>query len=156
MPLLQAQLVQPDVGDHPRGIDLSLLGQLVLDDPFDRLGGDPQASGDFLRRAADQRSEHESLEAVGVGDLLALEGGDEVLAVAATPTSVEGGLVDPEAGLPPDVEVADRLGCRLELDVGPLLVRAALTAAELGQRPSDLEAVALLMALVGGDLDTWR
>ena len=132
------------------------LVQLVLDDPFHRLGGDPQASGDVLRGAADQRSKHELLEAVGVGDVLALERRDDVLAVVAPPTAVEGGLVDPEAGLPPDVEVANRLGCRLELDVGPLLVRAALTAAAIGQGPSDLEAVALLMALVRGDLDTWR
>jgi len=80
------------------------------------------------------------LEAVGVGDLLALERRDDVLAVVATPTAVEGGLVDPEAGLPPDVEVADRLGCRLELDAGPLLVPAAFAAAEFGDLPGSVPA----------------
>ena len=33
MPLLQAQFIQPNVGDHTLGIDLSILGQLILDDP---------------------------------------------------------------------------------------------------------------------------
>ena len=33
MPLLQAQFIQPNVGDHTLGIDLSILGQLILDYP---------------------------------------------------------------------------------------------------------------------------
>ena len=49
------------------GIDPAILGQLVLDDPFHRLGRDPQAAGHVLGGAADQRPEHELLEAVGVG-----------------------------------------------------------------------------------------
>jgi hypothetical protein len=75
-----------------------------------------------------------------------------VLAVAAPPTAVEGGLVDPGAGLAPDIEVADRLGGRLELDVGSVVMPAAFAAAALGQRPADLEAVAVLMAFLPGDL----
>ena len=95
------------------------------------------------------------LEAVGVRDILAFERGDEVLPVGAASTAVEGGLVDPEAGLPPDVEVADRLGCGLELDVGAILMPAALATAVFGQGSADLEAVAVLVALVRSDLDTW-
>jgi len=90
MPLLQAQFIQPDVGDHAPGIDPSILGQLILDDPVDRLGRDPQATGDLLRRAADQRAEHELLEAIRIGHVLALERGDDVLAVVTPRAAVEG------------------------------------------------------------------
>ena len=75
-----------------------------------------------------------------------------MLPVIAPGTAVEGGLIDPEAGLAPDIEVADRLGDRLELDVGAILMPAAFAAATLGQGPADLKAVALLMALIRGDL----
>ena len=57
------------------GIDLSILGQLILDDPVYRLGRDSQATGNLLRRAADQRAEHELLEAISVGYVLAFERG---------------------------------------------------------------------------------
>ena len=33
MPLLQAQFIQPNVGDHTLGIDLSILGQLIRVQP---------------------------------------------------------------------------------------------------------------------------
>src|SRR5512135_1426756 len=65
---------------------------------------------------------------------------------------MEGGLVDPEAGLAPDVQVADGLRGRLELDVGAILMPAPLTATAFGQGPADLEAVAVLVALIPGDL----
>src|SRR5947208_2065230 len=81
-----------------------------LADPLHRLRGDPQPAGGVLGRTADQRAEHESLEAVGVGGLFPLERRDGVLAVVAPRTAMEGGRVDPEAGLAPDVEVPDRLG----------------------------------------------
>jgi hypothetical protein len=152
--LLQAQFVQADVGDHPLGIDPAPLGQLILDNPFDRLGRDPQAAGDVLGRTADQGPQHELLEAEGVGRVLALEGGDEVLTVVAASTAVEGGLVDPEAGLAPDVEVADGLGGCLVLDVGAILMAAPIAAAASGQGPADLEAVSILVAFIPGDLHT--
>ena len=93
------------------GIDLLGLGvgQLVADDQADRLGGDAQPAGDFLLVAADQQPQHLLLEAVGVAGVLALEGRDQVLAVVAPGAAVEGGLVDPEAGLAPEVQVADHL-----------------------------------------------
>ena len=134
------------------GVDHAILGQLVLDDPLHRLGGDPQAAGHVLGRAADQRPEHELLEAEGVGRVLPLERGDDVLAVVAPRTAMEGGLVDPEAGLAPDVEVPDGLGGRLELDVGAILMPAPLAAAAFGQGPADLEAVSVLVAFIPGDL----
>src|SRR5512147_837634 len=89
VPLLQAQFIQADVGDHALGIDPAILGPLVLDDPLHRLGGDPQAAGHVLGRAADERSEHELLEAGGVGRVFPLERGDDVLAVVAPGTAVE-------------------------------------------------------------------
>lgn len=55
MPLLQAQFIQPNIGNHTVGVDLSVLGQLILDDPFHRLGRDSQPARDLLSRAADQR-----------------------------------------------------------------------------------------------------
>ena len=132
MPLLQAQFVQADVGDDPLGIDLALLGQLILHDPFHRLGRDPQAAGDVLRRAPDQGSEHKLLEAVGVGDVFALERGDDVLAVVAASTAVEGSLVNPKARLVPDRKVPNGLRGGFELDLGTLLVPAFFTPAPLG------------------------
>ena len=79
-----------------------------------------------------------------------------MLAVVTASTTVKGGLVDPEAGLPPDIEVTDRLGCRLELDVRPFFVPTPRAAAAFGEWPADLETVAILIALVGVDLHTWR
>ena len=101
MPLLQAQFIQPNVGDHTLGIDLSILGQLILDDPVYRLGRDSQATGNLLRRAADQRAEHELLEAISVGYVLAFEWGDNVLPVVALRTAMEGSLVNPESRAAP-------------------------------------------------------
>src|SRR5271157_2584945 len=122
MPLPQAQFIQPNVGDHTLGIDLSILGQLILDDPVYRLGRDSQATGNLLRRAADQRAEHELLEAISVGYVLAFERGDNVLPVVTPRTAMEGSLVNPETGLLPQVEVPDRLGACFELDVGDVVV----------------------------------
>jgi hypothetical protein len=64
MPLLEAQFIQADVGDHPLGVDPAILGQLVLHDAFHGLGGDAQAAGDILRRAADERPQDELFEAI--------------------------------------------------------------------------------------------
>src|SRR5262249_54451246 len=74
--------------------------------------------------------------------------------VVAAGTAVEGRLVDPEAGLAPDVEVADGLRGRLGFDVGAILVPAPLAEAAFGQGPADLEAVPILVALIAGDLHT--
>ena len=120
---------------------------------FDHLGRDAQPAGHLLGGATDQRPEHELLEAIGVGDILALERRDDVLPVIAPATAVEGSLVDPEAGLVPDVEIADDLGRRLEFNVGGVLMPAALTAAAFGQGPTDLEAMSVLVAFIPGDLD---
>src|SRR5512147_1385499 len=152
----QAQFIQADVGDHPLRIDHAILGQLVLDDPLHGLGGDPQSAGDILGRAADQRPEHELLEAVGVGRVFPLERRDDVLAVVAPRTAVEGSLVDPEAGLAPDVQIPNGLRGCLELDVSPILVPAPLAAAAFGQGPTDLEAVSILVAFIPGDLHAGR
>src|SRR5512135_2186255 len=152
MPLLQAQFIQPNVGDHTLGIDLSILGQLILDDPVYRLGRDSQATGNLLRRAADQRAEHELLKAISRGDVLAFERGDNVLPVVTPRTAVEGSLVNPETGLLPKVEVSNRLGSRLELDVGDIVMTTFFTAASCGQGPPHLQAMAILIPLVTADL----
>src|SRR5271157_3463674 len=151
MPLLQAQFIQPNVGDHTLGIDLSILGQLILDDPVYRLGRDSQATGNLLRRAADQRTEHELLEAISVGYVLAFERGDNVLPVVTPRTAMEGSLVNPETGLLPQVEVPDRLGACFELDVGDVVVATFFTTASCGQGPPHLQAMAVLIPLVTGD-----
>src|SRR3954454_811511 len=77
---------------------------------------------------------------------------DDVLPVIAPGTAMERGLIDPEAGLVPDVEIADDLGRGLELDMGGVLMSAALTAAAFGQGPTDLEAMSVLVAFIPGDL----
>jgi hypothetical protein len=64
---------------------------------------------------------------------------------------VEGRLLDPEAGLTPDVQVPDDLDRVLELQVCLVFAAAAVAAAVLRQRPGDLEAVAVGVALLGGD-----
>ena len=75
-----------------------------------------------------------------------------MLTVITPRTAVEGGLVDPEAGLPPGVEVADRLGRRLVVDVGAIFLSAPLATAAFGQGPADLKAVSVLRAVIPGDL----
>ena len=55
-----------------------------------------------------------------------------MLAVVAPSRAMERGLIDPEAGLIPDVAVPDHLGRCLEFDVGGVLMSAALAAAALG------------------------
>src|SRR5205085_10136068 len=131
MPLLEAQLVDADIRDPSLRIDLLGLGirQLVADDQPDHLGGDTQASGHLLFAAADQQAQHLLLEAVGVAGVLALKGRDEELPVVAPRAAAEGGLVDPEAGLPPQVQVADYLEPLAELDGGLVFAAAAVAAA---------------------------
>ena len=132
MPFLQAQLIQPNIGDHTVGVDLSVLGQLILDDPFHRLGRDSQPARDLLSRTADQRPQYELLEAVCIGHVFAFEWWNDVLAVIASPTAMEGSLIDPKRGLVPDVEIPNDRGRRFELDVGGLLVTTFFTLAPLG------------------------
>jgi hypothetical protein len=156
MPLLQAQFVQTDVGDDPLGIDLTLLGQLIGHDPFHRLGRNPQATSNVLRRAPDQGPEHKLLEAVGVDDVFALERGDNVLAVVAASTAMEGRLVNPKAWLVPDRKVPNGLRSSFELDLGALLVPTFFTPAPLGQGPTHLETMAILKPVVADDLHSRR
>ena len=70
--------------------------------------------------------------------------------------AVEGRLVDEEAGLAPDVELADDLGGVPVLDAGVLLAMTAVAAAAVGERPGDLKAVAVADALVVGNRDVRR
>jgi hypothetical protein len=158
VPLLQAQLVDPDVMDHPLGIDLLGLGvgQLVADDQADRLGGNAQPPRDFLLIAPDERSQHLLLEAVGVAGVFAFEGRDQVLAVVAPGAAVEDGLVDPEAGLAPEVQVAYDLDGVLDLQVGVVFLAAGIATTAGGPGPGDFEAVSFAVALVGGEGDARR
>jgi hypothetical protein len=153
VPLLQAQLVNADVLDHPPGIDLLGLGvgELVADDQADRLRRDPDPPSDVLLVAADQRPEHVPLEAEGVADVPALERRDQVLAVVARGAAVEGRLVDPEAGLAPEVQIPHHLHGLLDLDTGSFRPMAVVTAAVGRPRPGHLNAVAGAVAVVGGD-----
>ena len=157
VPLLEAQLVDADIVDRPLGIDLLGPGvcELVADDPADRLRREAQPPGHVLLVAADERPQDVLLEAEGVADIAAFEGRDQVLAVAAEGAAVEGGLVGPEAGLPPDVEIAHHLDRVLGFDAGVLLMAAAVAKAALGPGPIDLEAVAVAVAVVAGDGHAW-
>jgi hypothetical protein len=150
VPLLQAQLVDAHVGDDPRRIDRlgAGVGELVADDQLDHLGGDAEPAGHLGDVAADQERQHMLLEAEGVAGVLALERRDEGLAAVTVRAAVEGGLVDPEAGLAPDVEVADDLHAVLGLQLGGVLLAAAVAADAAGQGPGHFEAVALAVALV--------
>jgi hypothetical protein len=153
VPLLQAQLVDAHVRDHAPGVDLFGLGvgHLVADDQADGLRRNPQSPRDFLLVAADQRPEHVLLEAEGVADVAPLERRDQVLAVVAEGAAVEGGLVDPEAGLAPEVEIPHHVHGLLDLNVGLGLPAAAVAAAAGRPGPGNLEAVAVTVAVVGGD-----
>ena len=106
--------------------------------------------------AADQRAEHELLEAISVGYVLAFERGDNVLPVVTPRTAMEGSLVNPETGLLPQVEVPDRLGDCFELDVGDVVVATFFTTASCGQGPPHLQAMAVLIPLVTGDFHPGR
>ena len=158
MPLLQAYLIDADIRDRPLRIDLLGVGirQLVADDQRDHLRGNAQPPGHLLFVAADQQAEYLLLKAVGVAGVLALEGRDEELPVVAVRAAAERGLVDPEAGLPPQVQVPDHGDPFAELGVGLVLAAAAVAAAAVGQRPGDFKAVAVGMAVVGGDGDAGR
>jgi hypothetical protein len=158
VPLLEAQFIDAHVRDDPPGIDPAGpgVGQLVPDDQPDRLRRHAEPTGDLLLGAADQRPQDVLLEAAGIADLPPLEGRDEVLTVTAVGAAVEGGLIDPEAGLAPEVQIPDHLGTALALDAGVVLAAAAVAAAALRPRPSDLEAVAVAVAVVGGDGDAGR
>ena len=67
-----------------------------------------------------------------------------------------GGLIDPEAGLSPEVEVPDDLHFVRVLEVRLILAVAAVTEAAVGQRPGDFQAVALATAFVAGDGNAGR
>src|SRR2546429_524688 len=82
-----------------------------------------------------------TLDEIGVGDVLAFEGGQEVLASAAVGAVMAGRLVDPETGLPPDIEVAHRVERRLGIQAGGFFVATALAAALIWQGPGDMEGV---------------
>src|SRR5262249_15780619 len=132
------------------------IGQLVAGDQADGLGGDAQAPGHFFLVAADEQPEDVLLKAVGVAGVLALEGRDHVLTVGARRAALEHRLIDPEAGLAPEVEVANDLRAVAELEVGLVVPSAGVTATALGQEPRDFKAVAVTAALVGGDGDPGR
>jgi hypothetical protein len=151
--LLEAQLVDADIVDRPLLIDLLGPGvrQLVADDPADRLGRDAQPPGHLLLTAADERPQDVLLKADGVANIPALEGRDQMLAVAAEGAAVEGGLVHPEAGLAPDVQIPHHLDRVLGLDAGVLVPATAVAAAAVGPGPGDLEAVAVAVAVVARD-----
>jgi hypothetical protein len=155
VPLLQAQLVDPDVGDHPLGIDLLVrrVGQLVTDDPPDGLGRDAQPAGHVLLRAADERPQDMLLEPEGVAGVPPLERRDQVLPAAAVRAAVVGRLVHPEGGLAPDVQIPDHLGGVLDLDAGVGRAAAPVTPATGRPRPVHLESVPIVVAFVSGDGD---
>ena len=72
-------------------------------------------------------------------------------------TAEERGVVDPEAGLAPDIQVSHDLGRRvLHFDRGRRFLFASHTPTPLGPRPIDLEAVAVGVAFVRGEGDTRR
>src|ERR1051325_950558 len=66
---------------------------------------------------------------------------------------VQGRLEDPEAGLTPDVQVADDIEGGLVFQAGRPLVGAAVTAAAVGQGPDDVEGMAVAVALVLTNFD---
>jgi hypothetical protein len=158
VPLLQAQLVDPDVRHDPFGGDLLSLGvrQLVTNDQGDGFGRDAEPAGDVRLGAADQRPQDVLLEPVGVAHVPPLERRDQVLAVVAERAPVEGGRVDPEAGLAPDVQVSDDLHRPLVLDPGRLVPAAAGTPVVGGERPGDLEAMAFPIPVIARDRHTVR
>jgi hypothetical protein len=94
------------------------------------------------------------LEAVSIADVPALEGRDEVLSMVAERTTMEGGLVDPEAGLAPDVQVPHDLDGFFDLEAGLFCPATVVAAATGGPGPGDFKAVAVAVALVGGDGDS--
>jgi hypothetical protein len=96
------------------------------------------------------------LEAVGVSDIPAFEGREQVLAVVAPGVAVEDSLVDAKTGVAPEVQVAYDLHGVLDLQLGVVFFTAGVASAVGGPRPGDFKAVAVTVALVGCDGDARR
>jgi hypothetical protein len=91
------------------------------------------------------------LEAVSVSNILAFERGNQMLAVVAVGTAMVNRLIDPKAGLPPNVQVADHECPILILQVSLVFVMTTLTATTTRQRPGDFKTVAGAITLIRGD-----
>src|SRR5207247_8670763 len=75
----------------------------------------------------------------------------QVLPMVAATAAMKARTIDPEARLPPKIQVADHLYRVLEFQMRGLFVLAAVAAAAIGQRPMHRKAVTIVHALVTAD-----
>ena len=157
VPLLEADLVQAKADDEPLRVHFfgSLVGDLVGHNEGDGLCGNPQTLSDLFFRAADEASQNVSLEAIGVGHVLALEGRQQVLASAAVGTMMPRRLIDPETRLTPEIEVPHRVERFLGLQAQRLVVPATVAAAVVRQGPGDMESMAVAVPLILQEFDVF-
>jgi hypothetical protein len=73
----------------------------------------------------------------------------------AVRTAVEDRLVDPEAGLAPEVQIPDDLHGLLHFELGLLFATTVVTVAADWPGPGNFKAVAVPVALVSRDSDAF-
>ena len=88
------------------------------------------------------------LEGIGIAGVLTLERRDEILAMMAAWAAVKDPLLDPEAGLVPDLQVPHDALFAVLFEMGLDFMAATLTPATLRPGPGDFEAVAVAQAFV--------
>ena len=154
VPLLEADLIHPDIADDLLGIHYLGRAHLVLDDPRHRLRGNAQAAGHFFLVAADHEPHHVLLETIRVTGVLAFEGRDQILAVMAALATVKSRWIGPKTGLAAHVQVAHDPCLAGEFPAGLLLMATAWAAPPFGPGPIDLEAMRLAAALITGKGDS--
>ncbi|MCA9114922.1 MAG: hypothetical protein KDA79_07520, partial [Planctomycetaceae bacterium] len=106
VPLLQADLVQADVCHHPLRVDLLFVLQPATDDQRHHFRTDSQLPRDLLFGRADDRPQHQFLEAECDCHLLPLERRQQPLPVPAPVTAVIRWLIDEKPRLPPHIQIA--------------------------------------------------
>lgn len=153
---LQADLVHADIRDDALRIDRQRLAiaQLVLHDEAHRFRRDAQTPGHFGFVGANEHTQHQLLEAIGVAGLLAFERGQEIVAVMAFRAAMEHGLVAEEGRLAEHVEIAhDPHFAHVEIGFWTRRLDgfATWTAARRWQGPRNFDTVRLGQAMVAGD-----
>jgi hypothetical protein len=156
VPLLQTDLINPHVGNDPVGIDLLVVAHLIADDTGHRFRRYPQTPTDLLFITADQQRKNLLLKAIRVGNVLTFEGRQDIVAMLAPGTAVPQRLVDPETGLPKNVQIPNHAHAVGDFQPCLILPAATRAAAAFRPRPSHLETVAVTVTLIGRDFHAGR
>jgi hypothetical protein len=156
VPFLQTELIDPHIGNDSIRVDPFVVAQLVSYDPAHGFRRNPQTPANLLFITADQQRQDLLLKAIRVGNVLAFEGRQDIVAMLALATPVPHRLINPETWLSKNVQVpnhADAVG-----NFQPCLILHAATraGAALRPRPSHFETVAVAVTLVRCDFHAGR